>query len=137
VTPRPTPFESGVRCAIRAGLPIVEDGPDILDPYERWVTARTRRGVTDECTIAARDANRPLVDEISRRAAAVLRAAAIDSATFRCRLERNGDRLHVRLSGPAIGAGTRLAIAVRVLDTVRAGPRIYGRVDISYAADGS
>lgn len=133
VTPRPTPSESGVRCAIRAGLPIVEDGPEILDPYERWVTARAGgNDVARALVVTSRRAQRPLEEAIGDRIAGVLRAVAIDEATVACRVERDGPRLHVRLTGPAVGGRVKHALAVRVLDAIRASGRTYGAVDVSY-----
>ena len=40
VAPHPTDLEQGVSCALRAGLPIIEDGPTILDPFEPYLTGR-------------------------------------------------------------------------------------------------
>jgi hypothetical protein len=49
VAPRPTPWEGGVSCVIRAGVPLVEAGPDVLDPFERWVVARSDGDVGQAC----------------------------------------------------------------------------------------
>jgi len=133
VAPRPTPFESGVRCAIRAGLPIVEDGPEILDPYERWVTARVgSNDVPRALLVASRGAHRQLEEAIGERIAGVLRAVAIDAPSVACRVERDGPRLHVRLTGPEVGRRVEHALAVRVLDAIRSSGRTYGNVDVSY-----
>jgi hypothetical protein len=40
VAPYPTPLEQGAMCAVRAGVPLVEDGSAALDPYEPWLAAR-------------------------------------------------------------------------------------------------
>lgn len=133
VTPRPTPFESGVRCAIRAGLPIVEDGPEILDPYERWITARAAGNDVARALLAtSRGAHRPLEQAIGQRIAAVLHAAAVDPSSVGCRVERDGPRLHVRLTGPEVGRRVKHALAVRALDAIRSSGRTYGSVDVSY-----
>jgi len=133
VTPRPTPFESGVRCAIRAGLPIVEDGPDILDPYERWVTARAGgNDVAGALLVISRSAHRSLEEAIGERIAGALRATTIDPASVACRVERDGPRLHVRLTGPPVGRRVEHALAVRVLDAIHSNGRTYGNVDVSY-----
>ena len=42
--PLPTELEGGVRCAIRAGLPIVETGAGMFDPFGPWVSKRVRIG---------------------------------------------------------------------------------------------
>lgn len=55
VDPRPTVFERGVACALRAGVPVVEQGPDLLDPFAPWIEQRLtdRDDVVDACRRAA------------------------------------------------------------------------------------
>lgn len=56
VATRPLASEAGVSCALRAGVPVVEDGPDLLDPYGPWVTVRVGdRDVVASCEHAAID----------------------------------------------------------------------------------
>jgi hypothetical protein len=50
----PTLREVGVSCAVRAGIPIVEDGPSLLDPFAPWVTARAGQDVCATCEEVAR-----------------------------------------------------------------------------------
>jgi hypothetical protein len=50
IAPRPTPWEGGVSCVIRAGVPLIEEGPEILDPFEPWVTARSDGDVVAACS---------------------------------------------------------------------------------------
>jgi hypothetical protein len=38
--PLPTELETGVRCAIRAEVPVVETGAGAYDPFGPWVAAR-------------------------------------------------------------------------------------------------
>ena len=47
--------EDGVRCAIRAGVPIVEDGSDFYDPFDPWVARRVgpHDDLVAECVAAA------------------------------------------------------------------------------------
>ena len=37
--PQPTAREAGVRCALRAGIPVVVTGRTLRHPFEGWVTA--------------------------------------------------------------------------------------------------
>ena len=136
VTPRPTPLEDGVSCALRAGVPLVEDGPDILDPFEPWLTARSAGDVVAACTAAAQRGLEPLRRDIATRIANLLHAAGIEPESVECRIDADGPRLHVRLTGPAASGPTQTvfehALAVRVLDAVRCSGRTHGPVEVSY-----
>src|SRR3546814_20188340 len=50
IAPRPTAVEDGVTCALRAGVPLVEPGSELLDPSGPWVTLRTH---TDDAVVAS------------------------------------------------------------------------------------
>src|SRR5690606_32972652 len=88
VSPRPAPLEEGVSCVIRAGVPLVEDGPDVLDPYEPWVAGRVSpdAGVEATCQKAAASAYDPLLDAIAERTAAVLRSSGLRPDQMTCDL---------------------------------------------------
>jgi hypothetical protein len=62
------------------------------------------------------------------------RTALADVDHLDCIVERNGPRIMVRLGGPAISTARQRALAVRVLDAVRAVGRTYGQVDVTYEA---
>ena len=55
INPRPTRLEDGVSCAIRADIPIVEEGSEILDPFTPWITQRLGPGsdVVSACIYTA------------------------------------------------------------------------------------
>jgi hypothetical protein len=53
VAPRPTELEQGASCALRAGVPLVEDGPAALDPFEPWLAARVDDSVVNTCEAAS------------------------------------------------------------------------------------
>lgn len=133
VAPRPTGLEAGVGCVIRAGIPIVEDGPDILDPFEPWIDRRIN-GPSDAvraCREAADAADGPIRARIKDRIRRVATAARIEPSAIRCRLERNGPSLDVHLYLPATAAkGVEQALAVRVLDAVRSVGQTFGNVDV-------
>jgi hypothetical protein len=133
VSPRSTPFEDGVRCAIRRGVPIVEHGAEALDPYSPWITHRVALGesVTSACVNAADRAMDPLLVGIAERIRPVLRAAAVDPEHVMCELERDGETLEVHLTVSAdVDARLEQALAVRVLDAVRSSTGTYGQVSV-------
>lgn len=133
INPRPTRLEDGVRCAIRAGIPIVEDGTEILDPYTPWISERVRRGadVVQACQRATSAELEPLSSSIRDRIAALLTSGAIDRDSVQCRIEETGHRLDVHLELPtAVTRGMEQALAVRVLDAVRGSGRTFGNVDV-------
>lgn len=134
VAPRPTAVEDGVSCAVRAGVPVVEHGPDILDPFAPWLTDRVHRSdeVLDACTRAVEFAGAPLRRDVARRTSPLLRAAGIDDADVVVRLVRLGARLEVHLDLPGpLDRGAQHAVAVRALDAVRdAKDRHAGQTDV-------
>jgi len=133
INPRPTRLEDGVRCAIRAGIPIVEDGTEVLDPYAPWISERLPHGadVVQACQLATSGALEPLSSSIHERIAALLTSGAIDRDRVQCRIEETGHRLDVHLDLPtAVTRGMEQALAVRVLDAVRSSGRTFGNVDV-------
>jgi hypothetical protein len=132
VNPRPSLLEGGVGCAIRAGVPIVEDGPAILDPFEPWVTVRADGDVAEACVEAVGKGFEALRHDIVGRTARLIDAAGLDPVSVECTVAMDFPRLHIRLSGPRVGKRLEQALAVRVLDAVRASGRTYGEVDVSY-----
>lgn len=135
VHPQPSPLEDGISCAIRAGVPVVEEGPGILDPYEPYITMRldssSRRSVAEVCEEAVQVAQRPLSDDILRRCSLLFTSAGIDAGAVRCHMETRGSRLIVHLDVPGqVSNGIREALAVRALDAVRATRRTYGAVNV-------
>jgi hypothetical protein len=132
VTPHPTALEQGATCALRAGVPLVEDGPVALDPFEGWLAARVDGEVVAACEVASDAALGELRRDIVRLAAPILLAAGIGADRAECRLELDATQLDVRFDLPAaVEPAVRQALAVRVLDAVRRSGRTYGPVRIS------
>lgn len=132
IHPHPSALEDGVACAIRAGVPLVEQGPDILDPYAPWLTARVgHRPLAQVCEQAVTTAFEPIVDDVLRRCAVVLDAAGVDPDQVTCHIELQWPRLvvHVNVPGP-VTKGLREALAVRALDAVQAGRRAYRKINV-------
>ena len=136
VAPRPTPLEDGVTCAIRAGVPVVEDGPAILDPFDPWLAGRVTGDVVSACEDAARPEGDVLRSEIRARIGRLLAGAGVPGDAVAIAIEAEWPRLRVQLRGPAVEPALRRALAVRVLDAVRGGGRTYGSVDVGYEAVG-
>jgi hypothetical protein len=134
IATRPAASEAAVSCALRAGVPVVEHGPDLLDPYEPWLSGRVTDDTAAACEAAAAESFDSLGDEIRRRIAPVVAASGIDVGALSCRFEPAGPRLRVVLTGPPTTRSVRQALAARVLDAVRAGKRTFGQVDVSYEA---
>ncbi len=132
VHPQPSSLEDGVACALKAGVPVVEDGPSILDPYEPWITTRVDgRSVVTACQEAVGKAYEPLTADVLARCSQVLSAAGIDPGQASCHIELAWPRLlvHVEVPGP-VTRGIREALAVRALDAVRATRRTYDTVNV-------
>lgn len=133
IATRPAAREAGVSCALRAGVPVVEDGPDLLDPYQPWLAARVHdHDAAATCQEAASTAFDSLRDEIRRRTASVLTGAGVDPAEVTHRFEPDWPRVTIVLCGPPATRALKQALAVRTLDAVRAGRRTLGQVDITY-----
>jgi hypothetical protein len=134
IQPHPTELEVGVTCAIRAGLPIVEQGTDLLDPFAPFVTTRaTSAAVVPQACADAVDAGRgPLRRAIIGRISALLGAAGIAASAVDCTIDGGPVELVIHLDLPApVGQGVEHALAVRVLDAVRSTGHTYGRINVS------
>jgi hypothetical protein len=131
----PTQFDHGVTCARRAGIPIVEQGPEHPDPWAPWVEVRVDADSPELALVAtavARGADGPAHAAIRRTLAPLLQAAGMDPTAVECRMERAGTGLavHVTLPVPA-DRRLRSAIGVRVLDGLRAAAtKTLGNVDV-------
>lgn len=133
VTPRPTPLEDGVSCAVRAGIPIVEEGSDLLDPFDPWITDRVRADgdVAMACALAADRALDPLRESIRAKIGPLLTAAGIAPATVGCDVDPDGSSLQVHLDVPVeVDRSLEQAIGVRVLDAVRGFHQTFGSVHV-------
>lgn len=133
VVPQVTPLESGVTCALRAGVPVVEQGTTSLDPFAAWITRRVDdRGVAATCEDAVEDGWAGLRDRIQHRAMRVL-SGNDRPGPLACAFERRGRRLAVRLSGPPLPDAAVHAVAIRVVDAVRAEGRRHQEIDVTYS----
>jgi hypothetical protein len=136
VEPRPTPLEDGVICALRKGIPLVEDGPDLLDPYDPWVAERvaTELDVVAACNRAAERSLEPLRTAILDRIGVLTRGLGLRADQIGCRVQPEGTALRVEVLLPvAVDRHLEQALAVRVLDAVRGGGKTYGEINVTVA----
>lgn len=136
----PTDLQDGVRCAIRARVPVVETGAGTFDPFGPWLTARIpiSGDVVAACATAAERRFDSLRSLVTARTSSLLASAGIDPARVDCTVEETPGSLDVHLHLPsAVTRGVEQALAVRVLDAVRADGRTYGRVDVHVHTGGS
>lgn len=129
----PTDLEDGVRCAVRARVPVVESGTGVHDPFAPWLYERVAVG-EDVVPAIQRAADRrfdPIRELVTGRIARLLATVAVDPSTVECTFETAGSALDVHLTIPAVVThGMEQSLAVRVLDAVRASDRRFGRVDV-------
>jgi hypothetical protein len=132
IQPRPSEYEQGVGCAIRAGVPLVEDGSDVLDPFAPWLHERVRGDAVAACESAAADDALAAVAETAM--GPLLDAALVPRTEVGCRLERTAGRLVIRVrSTRPLDERLRGALGVRAHDAVRRRTRIdYPTVDVEY-----
>ncbi len=133
VHPSPSVLEDGVSCAIRAGVPVVEDGSDILDPYVGWITSRvgSDHRVVPAVEQAIDRGFAPLAADVLRRCAPILAAANVEPHAASCQIDLVWPKLQVSLEVPApMSPGDQEALAVRALDAVRAGRRSFDKVNV-------
>lgn len=136
VSPRLHLTEAGVGCAVRAGVPVVEDGTEALDPFAPYVAGRVEDDdVAGACQAAADGVWEAVADQVRVGSRALLAAEGInpDRIGLRCRLD--GDSLLVKVTGPPMGDRLQQALAVRAADALRDVPRRPSRVDISFEED--
>ena len=133
IQPQPLPEEAGIRCALRAGIPVVEDAVDVLDPYDGWVTRRIGPGddVVSACVTAGDERFTQLRTLVRQRISKLAVAAGTTAVDTACLITSCGGDLVVDLHLPvALNRRQQQALAVRVLDAVRASGRTYGHVDV-------
>lgn len=127
--PHPTVRETGVTCALRAGLPLVVLGRPRHPFAERaTLTTDALEVLSVRCEQAVTVALQPLRDAIATEVRAVLANHGL-KAPFAVDVHRRRGRLHVTITTGAPDdvrrmAATRAAVAVRRLDQRAAGIEI-------------
>lgn len=132
VNPRPTASEQGVSCAIRAGLPLVEDGPSVLDPYEPFLTLRVTGNVADSIVQAQASDDEQLRTTIRAGVEPTLSRVGVDPDELGCTFQRAGTHLRVELAVPEAARDVDQALAVRVIDLLHDTRRTYDQIDVVF-----
>ncbi len=133
MTPRATPLEDGIRCAVRQGVPVVEAAPSMLDPFEPFVSSYVGEDGDLLATLEEAATGRfdPLRLDVLRRIGPLLHGAGIPMDHVSCRIEPRSLDLDIHLTVDAPeDRGFDQSIAVRALDAVRAAGRSFGHVDV-------
>ena len=127
--PHPTLRETGVTCALRAGVPLVVLGRP-LHPFTEQATLTTDRPdvLAVRCEQAIAVALEPMREAIANEVRAVLANHGANVA-FAVDVQRQRGRLHVTITTPAPDdvrrmAATRAAVAIRRLDQRASGIEI-------------
>jgi hypothetical protein len=123
-----------VTCALRARVPLVDQGPDAPDDASAaWLVAHAGDDVVATCEAAGEAVLDRLRQEILWFVAPVLRDAGIAVQPGLCRLDPALGGLHVHFTLPgAVPVATKQALAVRALDAVRGtGHQTYGPAQVS------
>ena len=140
VRPQTTPLEAGATCAIRADLPIVELGTDLLDPFAPWITRRIASAAEAPAACADVAQPQPRSAAPGHPGAGSRRSSAPPASTptaVDCTIEGGPSSLEVHLDLPEpVGLRLEHALAVRVLDAVRSSGRTYGQIDVSVSPSG-
>jgi hypothetical protein len=136
VGPTPTAHEDGVPCALRAGLPVVEEGTDVLDPYRELLTTRVQRDerVSDACLRAIDEALQPAAEAVLAALAPVLEAHGEPADSVSVQLSARADRLRIEIDGAAANGTLGGRLAVTAADTVRARRRRWSSVSVALGA---
>lgn len=135
-TSAPTPHEDGVRCAVRAHVPVVEVGEKDTDPYADWVTLRTEeRSLSAACHAAVELARQPLVEAVLAKISPIVTGADLDPAGVRCTLTARWPEMDVALVLPGpVDRRLEQAVGVRAYDALRAHTRSYKTVNVMVLA---
>jgi hypothetical protein len=133
VSPRPTPSSSGVGCAVRAGIPLVVDGAELLDPFAEMAAAHLSgngEDVVATCETVAAAALDPLAEEIRQTFEPLLSSRGYPVDSLEVELEPRDDVLVVHLSGTDVPRAIVERLGVRALDPIRQATRRWRMVDV-------
>ncbi|MHB1137369.1 MAG: hypothetical protein ACYC2O_00335 [Microthrixaceae bacterium] len=135
VSPRATLIEDGVTCALRAAVPVVEDGTDLFDPFGDLIADRVPPGEdrVAHCEAAARRATEPLEEQVRQALAPLLARHERRQDDIAVHLVHVGDALHVELAGPEeLHRTLRGQLCVAASDAIRGLGRRRATVEVSY-----
>lgn len=127
----PTIDEAGVRCALRAGVPLVAVEGEGSGPASGWATVTTRGlGVDMACRRAVALARRPVAEAVEEELRPVLREAGL-SGEVHCRIESRWPRLRVAITVDGdVDPRLEQRLGVRAYDVVRGAEGDHRTVDL-------
>ena len=132
---QPSPTEDGVACALRARVPLVVAGNDILSPYDEWAAEVVRdHDVVGACkrVLAAPSGDHSEVATDALRAALERRAGSSRHAD--ALVWRDRKRLRVRLEGAeGLEDSVRGIVAADVTAALRAFDPAIPKIDIAFS----
>lgn len=135
IAPRPGPREAGVRCAVRAQVPIVEDGGDLLDPFAQWISRRTEGAdVVAACEAAAAEAMAPIIEHVRTRSIALLADLDVDPSEIDATVAVDGDQLAIHLTGPPLPPAVGRALSDRARAAAARMRRAFRTIDVGYSS---
>ena len=133
--PHPSPREDGVSCALRARVPLVVAGNDILNPYDEWAAEVVPDGdVVGACerVIAAPSGDHSEVATDALREALQRRTGSTGNADAVVWRDHSG--LRVRLEGvESIDDSARGIVAADVAAALRAFDPVIPKIDIAFS----
>lgn len=134
--PHPTAAEGAVVCALRAGVPVVEDGPELLDPFTQFISVRAEGDPVAACEGAAEHRWDDLASLVVGRGREVMVAHSVGDVALSCRITGDGDTLRVHLStATPVGPRVEQALAVRAFDVVRSERGQHAKVAVHCGVD--
>ena len=132
-TPRPTPLEDGVTCALRAGIPLVVDGRALLDPFADLAATHVEveGDVVGTCERTVAEALDPLAGAVHDTFAPLLASRGLAADSLDVRLEPGDGVLTVHLrGGDDVPKAVVEMLGVRALDAIRKVNRHWSVVDV-------
>jgi hypothetical protein len=129
----PTPHEDGVRCAIRAGVPVVEISGEGPDPFAEWVALQAdESSVSSACVTAVELAKQPLIAAVLTKVGPLLHEAGVDADAVDCTIRGEFPDLDLDLRVPTrVDRALEQALGVRAYDALRPLTAAYKTVNVT------
>lgn len=127
----PTAGESGIGCAIRAGIPVVMLAGSSSNPFEGWTVPVEVDDPVAACEAALRAGQDEVAEPLKAEVVRFLAAAGAPADGVEVQVSRDGDRAHVVVTLPSGVTIDPEAVAPRVHARYREGRSLAQVVEIS------